>query len=494
MANSVNETVPSTYGKTRQAGVEEVVDPGSPRLFHTASEATKDSKGSGRPQETTTDQADENEKNVKCGIFSKIFELLPSIGGADVEESSSEFEELIHFGAFQVIQLVVPVCVCIVVVVIFQLTIEVYTKVAPEQLFYLPFDETGSSTGKDVLYGFVNAIVFVALIVVMTIIFVILLKFKCDKAIFVWLLITSGSVMFLVSSIYFQKIVTLRNLVIDWFMFVFITWNFGSLGLIVIQWKGPLKVQQAYLIISSALVAILMVTFLPEWTTWILLAGISIYDLFSVLCPKGPLKVLVDIAKERGEIKLPSMIYSSTMIWVIGMADINKKPTASGKDPKGSTLQTSSSTSAHSEDGGSGKEDSNEYTKDNKKIVGQHNSEHEEQNRTEEEGKQSKNVSDGGSVQEEETRGFKLGLGDFIFYSVLVGKAASISEGNWVIIISCSVAILMGLCLTSLILGVMRRALPALPISIFFGLVFYFASQYVLAPYVEILNVNQIFI
>ena len=53
---------------------------------------------------------------------------------------------------------------------------------------------------------------------------------------------------------------------------------------------------------------------------------------------------------------------------------------------------------------------------------------------------------------------------------------------------------MQGLCMTSLILGIVRRALPALPISIFFGVIFYFASRYVIAPFAAVLATRQVFI
>ena len=73
----------------------------------------------------------------------------------------------------------------------------------------------------------------------------------------------------------------------------------------------------------------------------------------------------------------------------------------------------------------------------------------------------------------------KLGLGDFVFYSVLVGRASMHGAAPmWV----CAVAVLAGLCATLALLPILQRVLPALPISIAVGIGFYFASAWALTP------------
>jgi len=231
--------------------------------------------------------------------------------------------------------------------------------------------------------------------------------------------------LFMFSYLYISELLNTYNQPFDYLTFTIVVWNFGVGGMFAIHWKGPLIIQQIYLVIISALMALILIKFLPDWTVLMLLGVIAIYDLFAVLCPGGPLKMLVETAQERDEPLFPALIYSSAMAWVITMAD--------GGD--GSNAQTRASV----------------------------NSPPQEQQ------------------EEEDSGGVKLGLGDFIFYSVLVGKAATADDFGTVA--ACYVAIIIGLVCTLFILSVYQKALPALPISIFFGLIFFFCTNQIITPY-----------
>ncbi len=91
-------------------------------------------------------------------------------------------------------------------------------------------------------------------------------------------------------------------------------------------------------------------------------------------------------------------------------------------------------------------------------------------------------AGDGGDIETAQDNTIKLGLGDFIFYSVLVSKAA---EYGFAAFVACFLSILTGLGGTLVLLAVYHHALPALPISIFLAVVFYLLTIYCMEPWIQ---------
>jgi presenilin 1 len=62
----------------------------------------------------------------------------------------------------------------------------------------------------------------------------------------------------------------------------------GVLGLFF--FPIPLLMKQSYLVWVGVVTAFIF-TYIPEWTAWVLLVLMAVYDLIAVLVPGGPLKV-----------------------------------------------------------------------------------------------------------------------------------------------------------------------------------------------------------
>jgi hypothetical protein len=85
----------------------------------------------------------------------------------------------------------------------------------------------------------------------------------------------------------------------------------------------------------------------------------------------------------------------------------------------------------------------------------------------------------------------KLGLGDFIFYSVLVSKAAQYSFTTFA---ACLLVVLTGLAATLVILAIKGKALPALPISIFLGVVTFLLTKTFVQPWIYSMLMSSFYV
>lgn len=142
---------------------------------------------------------------------------------------------------------------------------------------YTPFSEDSQSAGTKLWMSIANASIFIGVVVVMTILLIVLYKYSCYKVIHGWLAFSSFMLLFLFTYMFISELFKQFNLVTDMITVTFILFNFGVLGMFSIHWKGPLVLQQAFLIFTCIQMALIFIKYLPEWTTWVLLAFISIW-------------------------------------------------------------------------------------------------------------------------------------------------------------------------------------------------------------------------
>ncbi|PRP80684.1 hypothetical protein PROFUN_11643 [Planoprotostelium fungivorum] len=333
------------------------------------------------------------------------------------QDDDDEDEDNLEYQSETILTILKPVSLTMIFVIWAVKTISISAVFGGGSAIYMVYAETSTDSNAMKFGGAIlNAILFVGMIVVVTVIFVVLYKYRCYKILYGWLILSCIMMFGLFGGTLAYYMLIAYNLPLDWLTFSFCLWNFAVVGVLTVFWHGPTKINQAYLILIGGLMAIFF-TRLPEWTTFSILVVIALYDLVAVLCPKGPLRVLVNLAQERKE-PIPALLYNASVFTMMADKEVQMP-------------------------------------------------------------------------EENKRKGVKLGLGDFVFYSVLIGRAAMF---NMITVFTCFFAIITGLFCTLLLLAIFRKALPALPISIALGILFYFATSFFLYPFVVQLSFNPIFI
>lgn len=491
----------------------------------------------------------------------------------------------------EIVRIVSPVSICMLLVVILVSLLNGSSSSSSSvtTIATLMYDEQSSDSDWEKFGGaLLNALVFVVVVTVVTFLLVCLFYYRCTKFLRFYMGFAAFIVLGYMGGGVAMLLVQALSIPIDGFTFGLVLFNFAVVGVFsVFLCKVPIIFTQGYLVLIGMLVAFWF-TMLPEWTSWVLLVAMAIYDVIAVLIPGGPLKILVELAISRDE-EIPALIYEARPVTRKSHIAVPEhenenallprpgpRPIESEEeeeDPIDPTLPPSvqrlekallqqqrggiwkkragsGSRSALLKSSNSGGDESTASAAalpphgdsiQGLRIVVAEGAEAEAEEScfhgdtetpAEEESvplvnyqvttsfstyvnqqvassplpstlqgllTQTDSVSerrphpngieDSTHTDRYEQDGIglsasgaiKLGLGDFIFYSVLVGRAAMY---DYMTVYACYLAIIAGLGVTLILLAFCQKALPALPVSISLGVIFYFLTRLVMEAFV----------
>lgn len=185
-----------------------------------------------------------------------------------------------------------------------------HEKIELDRSFYRTMNPSGSgSNGISFTWSIILAFILVGMIIIVTAILLLCYYYGCIKAIMIWMIIAVSLLLSLYIYLAFSSVPELLNTPFDWIGGVLLIFNLVVVGNLSIFWRAPSIVTHAFLILISILIAVIFLN-LPDWTVWILLVILIIYDCCVVLCPHGLLNVIIKKSEERGD-AIPALVYAS---------------------------------------------------------------------------------------------------------------------------------------------------------------------------------------
>eukprot|EP00475_Leptophrys_vorax_P038796 TRINITY_DN69163_c0_g1_i2.p1 TRINITY_DN69163_c0_g1~~TRINITY_DN69163_c0_g1_i2.p1 ORF type:complete len:487 (-),score=89.22 TRINITY_DN69163_c0_g1_i2:128-1519(-) len=414
----------------------------------------------------------------------------PAAAINDIQQAPLSPEDESAFVLFDsmkaLVALMTPVVLAMVLTGLVSATLTVSDQLKSQVGFsrYLVLNDNaaGATSGERLEAAVVNALVLVGVILGVTVLMVALYFFRCMKLFLLWMCFSVFSLLSFTGALLWSIYIQNYQLRVDAITFYLALWNLGIVGVLAVFWHAP-KVKGGYLVLVSMLMA-WVVSFLPEWTTWAFMVALSMYDICAVLSPCGPLKALIYLAQTRQE-AIPALVYEvevpddeSAPVVVKQESGANlSQPLIDSKEKKDVPIEVKMEQLMTQTRSPSPNEGSNLISPTSQQTdpVATPDKPVKPTSLMEE----ARQQPPGAELEDDEPRTVKLGLGDFVFYSVLVARGALF---GWVTMVSTLVAIVSGLAITLCLLAILRKALPALPVSICFGIIFYFSARFFLWP------------
>lgn len=376
----------------------------------------------------------------------------------------------------------------------------------------IAYGEDSSDSLWDKFEGaLLNSLVFVTVVTAVTFLLVLLFYFRCTKFLKYYMGFSAFLVLGFMGGEISLFLIQHFDFGVDCVTFLLALFNFTIVGVLaVFMSKMAIFVTQGYLVLIGILSAYWF-TQLPEWTTWVLLVAMSLYDLAAVLLPGGPLRLLVELAISRDE-DIPALVYEARPVSYTESAPASgsvqrrlwRERRDFDSDHNESLNSTSNANLGANPDCTLGTYLSTANAQNVRSLVdaeeGQFSGRDSElsaplieprlsmQMHLGQDGASSENLALEG-IGLASSGAIKLGLGDFIFYSVLVGRAAMY---DFMTVYACYLAIIAGLGITLILLAFYQKALPALPVSVMLGVLFYLLTRFLLEPFMVQCSVNLV--
>ncbi|EFO18829.2 presenilin spe-4 [Loa loa] len=385
-------------------------------------------------------------------------------------------------------RLLIPVTLNILLTLIVWIGVY-HTKTDSNSVFYYMLDPGHNrTTGNEIVDGMVNGIGCVLMLAVISFALLAMALYDYKCLVQMWLYMSCVLIIFGVFASFLVDLFKAFGLQTAPPIFTaLIVITYGTVGILVFfTKKTPLYMHQFYVICNCSLVSVFYLRMFPTHTAWFVLVCIIIWDTFAVLAPVGPLRRINEKAHEYSDQVLRFLMFTAE--------DKNDEPYEEITVNKSFIKRKQQKMRERHERRSKTKLDSeaeNEHLRQRKMLCSKSDTQVEICSKFRAASDEQRNdgtkftvydaLNDGSSV--------RLGMGDFVFYSLMVGKAAA--THNAMCVIGSMVGILVGLIVTLTILSNDDETTPALPVSITIALLLHFGIYLFVEPFYSQIVITQ---